>query len=174
MVTGVPLDGRVCSGARIVMTGEVSRKRLEILVVDDNPSDVHLLTEAFQELNADLKLSVARDGAEALKLIQRGTTTDTWRPDLILLDLNLPKITGHEVLARLKNDPATRNIPVIVFTSSRAETDVKRAYDAHANAYVKKPTSLDGLMAAMRGLKVFWMETAQLPSQIPYSSSSTS
>ena len=85
-------------------------------------------------------------------------------PDLILLDLNLPKVSGHDVLARLKANPETMRIPIIVLTSSRAESDVRRAYDSHANAYLKKPSTLDGLLSAARDLSNFWMKAATLPS----------
>jgi CheY-like chemotaxis protein len=86
-----------------------------------------------------------------------------WYPDLILLDLNLPKINGHDVLARLKANPQTTRIPVIVLTSSRADTDVRRAYESHANAYLKKPSTLDGLLTAAQDITDFWVRTATLP-----------
>lgn len=130
-------------------------------MVEDNPGDVRLLEEAFHELDARLDLHVAKDGAQALEILFGGK--DRWLPDLIFLDLNLPKVSGHEVLGRLKEDPEMRQIPVIVLTSSRAETDIRRAYESHANAYIRKPTSLDDLIACIRGFKVFWMETARLP-----------
>ena len=124
-----------------------------------------MLEEAFEELQANINLHVARDGAEGLEMaFAAGAQSDGWRPDIILLDLNLPKIGGHEVLTRLKNTPATCRIPVIILTSSRAESDVKRAYELHANAYLKKPSTLDGLLSAARDIKSFWMETATLPS----------
>jgi CheY-like chemotaxis protein len=85
-------------------------------------------------------------------------------PDMILLDLNLPKVNGHDVLARIKGNPHTCRIPVIILTSSRAEADVRRAYDSHANAYLRKPSTLDGLISAAEHIKSFWMETATLPS----------
>lgn len=134
-----------------------------MLIVEDNPGDVRLLEEAFRELRADVNIQVAKDGAEALELVQSPRTNGTPRPDLILLDLNLPKINGHDVLVRIKNNPKTCRIPVIVLTSSRAESDVRRAYESHANAYLKKPSTLDGLIAAAQDIKNFWMETATLP-----------
>ncbi len=146
------------------MAGIQSHRPLELLIIEDNPGDVRLLEEAFEELNANVKISVAKDGAEGIELL--ASTRDgenSWRPDLILLDLNLPKISGHDVLAQIKDDPRTRWIPVIVLTSSKAESDVRRAYEAHANAYLRKPSTLDGLMTAAQDVKNFWMETATLP-----------
>jgi chemotaxis family two-component system response regulator Rcp1 len=141
-----------------------SARQLEVLVIEDNPGDVRLLEEAFRELGANVSMHVARDGAEALDMVFRPTAdSKTGYPDLILLDLNLPKVNGHDVLSRLKSDPATTQIPIIVLTSSRAEADVRRAYQAHANAYLKKPSTLDGLISAAQHIKNFWMETATLP-----------
>ena len=145
--------------------GTLSHRPLELLIIEDNPGDVRLLEEAFQELRANVHIRVAKDGAEALDLVMHSRESRTaWRPDLILLDLNLPKVSGHDVLTRLKSHPQTVLIPVIVLTSSRAESDVRRAYESHANAYLRKPTTLDGLMAAAKHVKNFWMETATLPS----------
>jgi CheY-like chemotaxis protein len=146
------------------MAGIQSHIPLELLIIEDNPGDVRLLEEAFEELNANVNIRVAKDGAEGIELLTgSGDGNNSWRPDLILLDLNLPKISGHDVLAQIKNDPHTRWIPVIVLTSSRAESDVRRAYESHANAYLRKPSTLDGLMAAAQDVKNFWMETATLP-----------
>lgn len=140
------------------------RRSVQILLIEDNPGDVRLLEEAFEELNANLQMRVARDGAEGLKMaIAAADPSSEWRPDLILLDLNLPKLSGHEVLARLKANPATVHIPVIILTSSRAESDVRRAYDSHANAYLKKPSTLDGLLTAAQDINNFWVRTATLP-----------
>jgi chemotaxis family two-component system response regulator Rcp1 len=141
-----------------------SHKTIQVLLIEDNPGDVRLLEEAFRELDADIHMQVARDGAEGLDmLLQIPQSKASWYPDLILLDLNLPKVSGHDVLARIKNNPQTCRIPVIILTSSRAESDVRRAYDAHANAYLKKPSTLDGLISAAQHIKSFWMETATLP-----------
>lgn len=136
----------------------------EILVIEDNPGDVRLLQEVFLELAADVRLSVARDGAEALEIIKCSISGGVPRPHLILLDLNLPKVSGHEVLSHLKGNPLTSRIPVIIFTSSKAESDVRRAYDAHVNAYLKKPSTLDGLLTAAADITNFWLRTATLPS----------
>lgn len=134
-----------------------------MLIIEDNPGDVRLLEEAFRELRADVNIQVAKDGAEALDLVHSPQLRGAKHPDLILLDLNLPKVSGHDVLVKIKTDPKTCRIPVIVLTSSRAEADVRRAYESHANAYLKKPSTLDGLMAAAQDIKNFWMETATLP-----------
>lgn len=137
---------------------------IRVLLVEDNPGDVRLLEEAFRELEANIQIQVAKDGAEALDIIfddpQRRAG---WHPEIILLDLNLPKVNGHDVLARIKNNPEKRQIPVIVLTSSRADSDVRRAYESHANAYLKKPSTLDGLISAAQQIKGFWLETATLP-----------
>ena len=145
------------------MRGSQFRKTLHLLIVEDNPGDVRLLEEAFRELRADVNIQVARDGAEALDLIHSPHAASTSHPDLILLDLNLPKINGHDVLIRIKSNPKTCRIPIIILTSSRAESDVRRAYESHANAYLRKPSTLDGLMSAAQDIKNFWMETATLP-----------
>jgi len=146
------------------MGGIQSHRPLELLIIEDNPGDVRLLEEAFQELKANVRIRVAKDGAEGIEMLSKTHESKaSWRPDLILLDLNLPKVSGHEVLAKIKSDPRTRWIPVIVLTSSRAESDVRRAYESHANAYLRKPSTLDGLMAAAQDVKNFWMETATLP-----------
>lgn len=137
---------------------------IEILLIEDNPGDVRLLQEAFRELRANIRLRVAKDGAEGIEAVERESRGSAQpSPDLILLDLNLPKISGHDVLARIKSNPATRRIPVIILTSSRAETDVRRAYECHANAYLRKPSSLEGLIAAAEQIKNFWMECVTLP-----------
>ena len=135
---------------------------IRILIIEDNPGDVRLLRDALKELKAPVEIRVASDGAEGLRMTLN-PGSEAWQPDLIFLDLNLPKIGGHEVLARLKAHPEKRLIPVIVLSSSRAETDINRAYDAHANAYIRKPTSLDDLMRAVKGLKTFWIDTVRLP-----------
>ena len=148
------------------MYPSLNTKPVELLVIEDNPGDVRLLEEAFSELNSNVRLQVARDGAEGLQMVLDSTTPGArWHPDLILLDLNLPKLNGHDVLARIKADPKTTHIPVIVLTSSRADSDIRRAYDSHANAYLKKPSSLDGLLNAAQDITNFWVRTATLPTR---------
>jgi two-component system, chemotaxis family, response regulator Rcp1 len=142
-----------------------SYRPVEVLIIEDNPGDVRLLEEAFAELETDIHIQVAKDGAEGLKMVLDAVGPQTaWHPDLILLDLNLPKMNGHDVLARLKTNPQTMCIPVIVLTSSRAEADVRRAYESHANAYLKKPSTLDGILNAARDISNFWMKAVTLPS----------
>ncbi len=146
------------------MPGIQSHRALELLIIEDNPGDVRLIEEAFQELHANVNIRVAKDGAEGLEMLMlHSQAKPNWRPDLILLDLNLPKVNGHEVLIQIKGHPRTSLIPVIILTSSRAESDVRRAYESHANAYLRKPSTLDGLMTAAQDVKNFWMETATLP-----------
>ena len=141
------------------------KKTLQLLIIEDNPGDVRLLEEAFRELRADVDIQVAKDGAEGLEMVMHPAHPKSHpHPDLILLDLNLPKVSGHDVLVRIKSNPKTCRIPVIILTSSRAESDIRRAYEGHANAYLKKPSTLDGLMSAAQDIKTFWMETATLPS----------
>ncbi|MFL6353466.1 MAG: response regulator [Bryobacteraceae bacterium] len=141
-----------------------AHRTIQVLLIEDNPGDVRLLEEAFRELNANVHIQVAKDGAEGLQIIfPTAQLKPSWQPDIILLDLNLPKVSGHDVLTRIKNNPQTCRIPIIVLTSSRAESDVKRAYDSHANAYLKKPNTLDGLISTAQHIKSFWMETATLP-----------
>ena len=134
----------------------------EILLVEDNPMDVLLLREALSESKIPCHLRVAPDGEMALQLILECNNTRSW-PDLILLDLNLPGIGGHEVLRRLKMDKRTLRIPVIVMSSSDAEQDVSKAYDLHVNAYVKKPTDIDELFRVAAVIESFWMESVELP-----------
>lgn len=140
------------------------QKKFQLLVIEDNPADVRLLEEVFNELHANVEFSVAKDGEEALERLVTGAQSGH-RPDLVLLDLNLPKVSGHEVLARIKKDPHTCSIPVIVLTSSPAEADIHQAYEAHANAYLRKPTTLDGLIAAAGQIKSFWLDTVTLPGE---------
>ena len=136
---------------------------MKILVVEDNPSDVGLLEEAFRELNSRARIVVAHDGEECLDMIfGPSALTAKEYPSLIFLDLTLPKLSGYEVLRRLKSDDRTRHIPVIVLSASRAEEAIDRAYEGYANAFVHKPSSLQELLAAARGLSSFWMETARL------------
>lgn len=147
------------------MPSTASHKRtVQLLIIEDNPGDVRLLEEAFRELRADVNIQVAKDGAEGLDMVMHPSAPKGHlHPDLILLDLNLPKVSGHDVLVRIKSNPKTCRIPIIILTSSRAESDVRRAYESHANAYLKKPSTLDGLMSTAQDIKSFWMETATLP-----------
>ena len=144
-----------------------SRSRpVEILLVEDNPGDVRLTREALREGKVHNVLHVARDGVEALRFLRREDEyADAVRPDLILLDLNLPRKDGREVLQDVKADPALRNIPVVVLTSSQAEQDIARAYDLHANCYVTKPVDLDQFIHVVRTIEDFWFTIVKLPSE---------
>lgn len=137
---------------------------VDILLVEDNRSDVRLTGEAFQEVNASVRLTVAYDGDQALSLLRRqGPHREAPRPQLILLDLNLPRKDGREVLAEVKSDPELRRIPVIVLTTSHADLDVRCAYDLHANCYLRKPLDFAGLIEVVRTVDTFWVRTAVLP-----------
>jgi two-component system, chemotaxis family, response regulator Rcp1 len=138
---------------------------VEILLVEDNPGDVRLTREALKEGKVSNRLHVATDGVEALAFLRReGEYADAVRPDLILLDLNLPKKDGRQVLGEVKADPALRQIPVVILTSSQAEEDICRSYDLHANCYVTKPVDLDRFMTVVRAVEDFWLTIVRLPS----------
>lgn len=138
---------------------------IEILLVEDNPADVRLTREMLKDARIANRLTVAGTGAEAVDfLLQQGATEGRPRPDLILLDLNLPGMTGQEVLGRIKANPELRRIPVVILTSSRAEQDVLRSYDLHANAYVVKPVDLTQFIDVVRSIEEFWLAVVKLPS----------
>jgi len=137
---------------------------IEILMVEDNPGDVRLTQEAFREAKVRNNIHIATDGVEALAFLRRqGRYADVPRPDVILLDLNLPKKDGREVLVEIKADPGLRRIPVVVLTSSEAEEDVLKAYNLHANAYVAKPVDLEKFIAVVKSIEDFWLEIVKLP-----------
>ena len=137
---------------------------VEILLVEDNAGDYRLTQEALREGKVYNNLSWARDGVEALEFLKRrGKFADAPRPDIILLDLNLPKKDGREVLAEIKSDEDLRSIPVVVLTTSKAEGDVLRSYDLHANCYVTKPVDLDKFIAVIQLIDRFWLTIATLP-----------
>ena len=139
---------------------------IEILLVEDNPGDVELTREAFFEGKIGNRLSVAKDGVEALAILRReGVHRDAPRPDIVLLDLNLPRKSGLEVLAELKDDPDLRAIPVVILTTSLSEEDIARSYHAHANCYISKPVDFDKFMAVVRSLENFWLTVVRLPSK---------
>ncbi len=142
----------------------VMRRTAEILVVDDSPSDARLAREALLSGSTPKRISVVTDGAEALDFVyRRGTYATAPRPDLILLDLNLPKINGLEVLRRIKGDPQLRSITVIILTTSPHPKDVSAAYELLANCYIVKPLDLDRFYSVMHGIEEFWMSMASLP-----------
>jgi chemotaxis family two-component system response regulator Rcp1 len=137
---------------------------VEILLVEDNPGDVRLEVEALKEGKILTHLSIVVDGAEAMEFLQRkGKFVDVEKPDLILLDLNLPKKDGREVLAEIKADDDLRRIPVIVLTTSKDEVDILNSYNLHANAYIVKPLDLEQFIDAIRKIEDFWLTVVRLP-----------
>jgi len=137
---------------------------IEILLVEDNPGDVRLTQEVFKDGRIRNTLNVARDGVEALEWLRReGPHADAPLQDLILLDLNLPRIDGREVLAEIKNDAFLRRIPVVVLTTSAAEVDVMSAYELHANAYIIKPVDLVQFEGVIKSIEDFWLSIVKLP-----------
>ena len=137
---------------------------VEILLVEDNPGDERLTREALKEGKVYSNLHWVKDGVEAMEFLRRsGKYQDVPRPDIILLDLNLPKKDGREVLQDIKNDPELKRIPVVVLTTSKAEEDVLRTYNLHANCYVTKPVDLEKFIVVVRSIDVFWLTIVTLP-----------
>ena len=148
------------------MVKEQDGRPVEILLVEDNPGDVRLTVEALEEAKVRNHLSVVGDGVEALAFLRRqGQYVDAPRPDLMLLDLNLPKKDGREVLAEVKADPDLRRIPVVVLTTSEAEQDILKTYNLHANCYITKPVDLDQFIQIVRTIEGFWLTIVKLPSE---------
>ena len=144
------------------MTVRTAGDAIEILLVEDNPGDVRLTKEALREAKVRNRLHVAGDGIDALQML-RADGDGRVRPDIILLDLNLPRKDGREVLADLKSDPELRRIPVVVVTSSEAEQDVLRSYDLHANCYITKPVDLEQFLQVVKSIEDFWLTIVKLP-----------
>jgi CheY-like chemotaxis protein len=141
---------------------------VRILLVEDSPSDVAMTVEALKEGRIDSDVTVATDGEMAMAMLRReGTFRDTDRPDVILLDLNLPRMAGDEVLGVIKNDVDLKAIPVVVLTSSGAASDIQAAYERHANAYLKKSIGFEGLRSTLAGFEAFWLTLACLPARTP-------
>ncbi|MET9904441.1 response regulator [Streptomyces sp. NPDC006446] len=139
---------------------------IDVLLVEDDPGDELMTREAFEDNKIGNTLHVVRDGEEALDfLYRRGAHVGAPQPDLILLDLNLPKYDGRQVLEKIKSDPALSHIPVVVLTTSAAEEDILRSYKLHANAYVTKPVDLDQFIAAVRQIDDFFVQVVRLPRQ---------
>lgn len=135
-----------------------------ILLVEDNPADLRLAQEVLKEAKLDHQLLVARDGEEAMQiLMQQGSHADDPRPDMVLLDLNLPRKSGREVLAAVKGDARLRSIPVLILSTSKAESDVRACYDAHANCFLAKPVSIDDFARLAELIRDFWFGMVQLP-----------
>ncbi len=138
---------------------------IEILLVEDNPGDARLTLEVFKEARMINNITVTSDGVEALAYLRReGQYADSARPDLILLDLNLPRKDGREVLAEIKADERLMKIPVVVLTTSAAEEDIARAYSRHANCYITKPVELDQFLRVAQSIQSFWLSLVRLPS----------
>jgi chemotaxis family two-component system response regulator Rcp1 len=136
-----------------------------ILLIEDNRGDIRLIQEALKNTTVHCQVAIARDGMEAMAYLrQDGDFANAVRPDLILLDLNMPKKDGREVLAEIKADPTLKHIPVIVLTTSRNEEDISKSYDLHVNCYISKSRNLPELFKIVRGIEEFWLETATLPS----------
>jgi chemotaxis family two-component system response regulator Rcp1 len=146
------------------MSPAASRRPAEILLVEDNPGDVDLTRETLLDSKLLNHMSVVNNGVEAMAYLRReGKYVDATRPDLILLDLNLPKKDGREVLAEIKVDERLRRIPVVVLTTSSAEKDILQTYDLHANCYITKPVNLDQFSAVVRAIEDFWFTIVRLP-----------
>jgi two-component system, chemotaxis family, response regulator Rcp1 len=144
---------------------EASRP-LQVLLVEDSPGDVRLTQEAFREANMSIHLHVATDGVEAMAfLTQEGAHADAPRPDLILLDLNLPRMDGREVLARIKADEGLKTIPTVILTTSESETDIVKSYQLQANCYLSKPVQLDAFESLVKSINDFWLIRTKLPRQ---------
>lgn len=146
------------------MNSEELGKSIEILLVEDNPADVRLTQENFKESKLRNNLNVVSDGEEALAFLRReGKFRDAVRPDLIVLDLNLPKKDGREVLAEIKSDDRLKRIPVVILTISDAEEDILKSYDLYANCYITKPLDLDQFGKIVRSIEDFWLTIVKLP-----------
>jgi chemotaxis family two-component system response regulator Rcp1 len=148
------------------MTKSVERDvtAFEVLLVEDSPGDVRLTREAFKDAKVHINLHVAYDGAEAMAFVKReGVHADAPRPDMVLLDLNLPKKSGREVLEEIKEDPALMSIPVVILTTSASEQDILRSYLHHANCFITKPVDLEGFLTVVKSIDNFWLSIVKLP-----------
>jgi two-component system, chemotaxis family, response regulator Rcp1 len=144
--------------------GKASRMLRQVLLVEDSPGDARLTRDAFVDANDKVNLSVAVDGAEALAFLRHeGDYGDSPDPDLILLDLNLPKMDGRQVLAEIKQDERLRSIPTIILTTSAAEADIVKSYQLQANAYLSKPVQLDAFESLIKSISDFWLTKVKLP-----------
>lgn len=141
-----------------------SYKPVEILLVEDNPADVRITVEALKEIKIKNNLNVAHDGVDALNYLRKlGKHAEAQRPDLILLDLNLPKKDGREVLKEIKEDPDLKRIPIVILTISKAEEDILKSYSLHANCYITKPVDLDQFIKVVQSIEDFWFTIVILP-----------
>lgn len=144
------LDGRHC-------------KPVEILLIEDNPGDVRLTVEALKDAKIKNNLTIASDGVQAMEILRGRKKGGGPRPDIILLDLNLPKKDGREVLAEIKQDEQLKSIPVVILTTSKAEQDILKAYELHANCYITKPVDLGQFMDVVKSIENFWLTIVKLP-----------
>ena len=141
-------------------------KIVEVLLVEDSPGDIRLTREAFRDAHLSVRLHVAQDGVDAMAFLRReGNHNQAPRPDLILLDLNLPKMDGREVLALIKKDEALKTIPTVILTTSEAEADIVNSYQLQANAYLSKPVQLDAFEGLVKSISDFWLTKVKLPTQ---------
>ncbi len=148
------------------MSMEEINKPIEILLVEDNPGDVRLTTEAFKDGKVHNNLNVVGDGVEALAFLRKeGKYASAVRPDLVLLDLNLPRKDGRQVLEEIKADPKLRRIPVVILTTSQAEEDILKAYNYNANCYINKPIGFDEFMKVVQSIENFWLTIVKLPTE---------
>ena len=146
------------------MNNEELSKNIEILLVEDNPADIRLAQEAFKDAKVHNILYTVGDGVEAMAFLRReGKYAKVGRPDLILLDLNLPKKDGREVLAEIKNDEHLKLIPVVILTVSKDEEDILKTYNLHANCYITKPIDFEQFMRVVKGIEEFWLTIVKLP-----------
>jgi chemotaxis family two-component system response regulator Rcp1 len=137
---------------------------IEVLLVEDSPGDVRLTREAFKDAKVHIHLHVASDGAEAMDFLEKlGKHADAPRPDLILLDLNLPKKDGREVLEEIKASPTLKTIPVVILTTSASGADIMQSYQHHANCYIAKPVDLEGFLKVVKSIDNFWLSVVKLP-----------
>jgi two-component system, chemotaxis family, response regulator Rcp1 len=137
---------------------------IEVLLVEDSPGDVRLTQEAFKDAKVLINLHVASDGVEAMAFLGReGKHAKALRPDLILLDLNLPKKDGRQVLEEIKENPTLKSIPVVILTTSASEADIQQSYQFHANCYITKPVALDGFLKVVKSIDNFWLSVVKLP-----------
>lgn len=145
----------------------VNNRLYHILLVEDNPGDVRLTQEAFSESTRQIDLEVVNDGIEAVKFLRKeGPYVQKPTPDLVLMDLNLPKWDGREVLRIIKNDEQLRRIPVVILTTSSAPRDVQNSYDLHANSFIKKPVDFDQFFEVIQKIEDFWLTTSLLPTNV--------
>lgn len=144
-------------------------KSIHILLVEDSEGDIMLTTDAFEEARIANKVSVTRDGEEAIHFLQKtGPHANAERPDLILLDINMPRKNGHEALQFIKNDARFKTIPVIMLTTSSSPTDIHQAYANHANAYITKPIDIKDFFKVINTIEDFWLQITQLPDSVHY------